>query len=219
MTRSLMPLPFSHPANELRRRLRARKRGAILVEALIVISFMIMGFMGLIFFRAYYTKTLAATRLARGSILAYSMTGCGDSNHPSTWIGPSDLASLSATAPNGSEQPAQSGRPAATATDEGGSVMERVPGLSGDGSGIMNPMSTSDLTGHVRVFRSGGLLGRDRTMFENGVRARSFVSCGDPIRDGDFSDVIDYIAGIFESQPDPPIEPPPPPPPAPGGTP
>lgn len=197
MTRSFIPPLSSQQARALLRQRRARKRGAILVEALIVISFLIMGFMGLIFFRAYYTKTLAATRLARGSILVYSMTGCGDSNHPSVWIGTADLASLSAAAPSGGEQPAQSGRPAATATEEGGSVMSRVPGLSGDGSGIMNPISTSDLTGHVRIFTSGGLLGRDRTAFENGVRARSFVSCGDPIRDGDFSDVIDYISGIF----------------------
>lgn len=203
MTRSPMPPPPIHRAHELLRRRLGRERGAILVEALIVISFLIMGFMGLIFFRAYYTKTLAATRLARGSILVYSMTGCGDSNHPRVWIGTSDLASLNAAAPGGGSEPAQSGRPAATATDEGGSVMSRIPGLSGDGSGIMNPITVSDLTGHVRVFTSGGLLGRDRTAFENGVRARSFVSCGDPIRDGDFSDVLSYISGIFRSEPVP----------------
>ena len=153
--------------------------------------------MGLIFFRAYYTKTLVASRLARGSILAYSMTGCGDSNHPRQWIGSSDLAQLTAAAPTEGSQPAQSDRPPASASNEGGSVMSRIPGLSGDGGGIMNPITTSELNGHVRVFTSGGLFAADRTAFENRVRARSFVSCGDPIRNGEFGDVIDYISGIF----------------------
>ena len=188
----------SRPAGEPRRvRRRGGKRGAILVESLIVISFLILAFMGLVFFRAYYTRTLAATRLARGSILAYSMTGCGDSNHPRQWIGSADLASLTAAAPDAASQPAQSGRPPANASGTGGSVLSRLPGLSGDGGGILNPISTSDLTGRVRVITSGGAFGRDRTMFDNQVHARSFVSCGDPIRDGEFSDVLSYISGIF----------------------
>jgi hypothetical protein len=168
-----------------------------MVEALIVISFLILGFMGLVFFRGYYTKTLVATRLARGSILAYSMTGCGDSNHPRTWIGNRDLASLTAAAPDGASQPAQSDKPPATASEEGGSVLGRLPGLSGDGGGILNPISTSDLTGRVRVLTSSGAFSPERTVFNQQVRARSFVSCGDPIRDGDFGDVLSYISGIF----------------------
>jgi hypothetical protein len=168
-----------------------------LVEALIVISLLILGFMGLVFFRAYYTKTLVATRLARGSILAYSMTGCGDSNHPRTWIGNRDLANLAAAAPDGSERPAPSDKDPATASDEAGSVLGRLPGLSGGGSGIMNPITMSDLSGRVRVRTSSGTFSPERTVFDQQVHARSFVSCGDPIRDGEFGDVIEYISGIF----------------------
>jgi hypothetical protein len=168
-----------------------------MVEALIVISLLILGFMGLVFFRAYYTKTLVATRLARGSILVYSMTGCGDSNRPGQWIGNRDLANLTAAAPGGGSQPAQSGKPPATANGTGGSVLSRLPGLSGDGGGVLNPITISDLTGRVRVHTSSGTLAPERTVFDQQVHARSFVSCGDPIRDGDFGDVIDYISGIF----------------------
>jgi Tfp pilus assembly protein PilX len=50
---------------------RARARGAVMVEALIVISLLILGFIGLAFFREYYVKSLVASRLARGSILVY----------------------------------------------------------------------------------------------------------------------------------------------------
>ena len=62
-------------------RRRAGKRGAVMVEALIVISLLILGFMGLVFFRGYYEKTLQATRLARGSIIVYSMTGCTENTN------------------------------------------------------------------------------------------------------------------------------------------
>jgi hypothetical protein len=202
MSRSPTTHPTSDAAEQRRRmRRRARTRGAILVEALIVISLLILGFMGLVFFRAYYTKTLVATRLARGSILVYSMTGCGDSNHPREWIGNRDLANLTAAAPNGAEQPARSTAPPATAGQEGGSVLSRLPGLSGDGGGIMNPISTSDLSGRVRVRTSSGALSPERTVFDQQVHARSFVSCGDPIRDGDFEDAIKYITGIFDTKP------------------
>ncbi len=176
---------------------RARKRGAILVESLIVISFLILGFMALVFFRAYYTKALVASRLARGSILAYSMTGCGARNHPREWIGSRDLAFLTAAEPQEGEQPAQSGRTPATASGTGGSVLSRLPGLSGDGGGVLNPITTSDLTGRVRVLTSSGAFAADRTVFDNAVRARSFVSCGEPVRDGEFSAALEYIEGIF----------------------
>jgi hypothetical protein len=198
MTRSPTTHPTSDRAAELRRvRRLARKRGAILVEALIVISLLILGFMGLVFFRAYYTKTLVATRLARGSILVYSMTGCGDSNRPAQWIGNRDLARLTAAQPNGGSQPAQSGKTPASASGKAGDVLSRLPGLSGDGGGIMNEMTVSDLTGRVRVRTSDGTFSPERTVFDQQVRARSFVSCGEPIRDGDYGDVLKYITGLF----------------------
>jgi hypothetical protein len=198
MTRAQTSHATSHRADQPRyARQRARKRGAVMVEALIVVSLLILCFMGLIFFRAYYTKTLVATRLARGSILVYSMTGCGDTNEPAQWLGFKDLANLSAARPNQGSQPAQSGRTPATASGTGGSVLSRIPGLSGDGGGILNPITVSDLSGRVRVTTSGGTFSPRRTMFENQVHARSFVSCGDPIRNGEWSDVLSYISGIF----------------------
>jgi hypothetical protein len=192
----------SHRAAQPRyARRSARRRGAVMVEALIVISLLILGFMGLVFFRAYYTKTLAATRLARGSILVYSMTGCTENtNEPAQWLGLKDLANLTAARPNGASQPASGNNgnnPPATASGTGGSVLSRIPGLSGDGGGVVNPITISDLTGRVRLQTSTGTLSPKKTVFDQQVRARSFVSCGDPIRNGEWSDVLGYIRGIF----------------------
>jgi hypothetical protein len=179
---------------------RARARGAVMVEALIVISLLILGFVGLAFFREYYVKSLVASRLARGSILVYSMTGCGNDNVPAQWIGRPDLANLTAATPETASQPAadtQQTDARATASGKGGEVMSRIPGLNGDGSGVMNPMTNSDLTGRIRARTSTGGLSTQRTVFENQVRARSFVSCGDPIRNGEWEDVLGYIGGVF----------------------
>jgi hypothetical protein len=170
-----------------------------MVEALIVISLLILGFMATVFFRDFYVKTLVATRLARGSILVYSMTGCGSNNEPAQWIGRADLANLTAARPNSAQAPAAGPNTGANsrATGKAGDVMSRVPGLSGDGGGIMNPTATSDLTGRVRVLTSDGALSPQRTIFDSQVRARSFVSCSDPVRNGDFGDALSYITGIF----------------------
>jgi hypothetical protein len=179
---------------------RGSQRGAVMVEALIVISLLILGFMGIAFFREFYVKTLVATRLARGSVLVYSMTGCGSNNEPAQWIGRPDLANLVAARPNSSQAPAagQSNGANASSSGKSGQVMSRVPGLSGDGGGIMNPTATSDLSGRVRARTSEGTFSPERTIFDAEVRARSFVSCGDPVRNGEFSDVISYISGIFQ---------------------
>jgi hypothetical protein len=192
------PAPDASGASARSRR-TSSKRGAALVEALIVISLLILGFMGTVFFRDFYVKTLVATRLARGSILVYSMTGCGDNNAPAQWIGRADLANLTAAQPNSAQAPAAGPNTGANArsTGKAGDVMGRIPGLSGDGGGILNPTATSDLTGRVRVLTSDGALSPQRTIFDSRVRARSFVSCGDPVRNGDFGDVLSYISGLF----------------------
>jgi hypothetical protein len=171
-----------------------------MVEALIVISLLILGFMGVAFFREFYVKTLVAARLARGSALVHSMTGCGTNNEPAQWIGRPDLANLAAARPNSTQAPASDPNTGANASSSGksGQVMSRVPGLSGDGGGIMNPMTTTDLSGRIRARTSDGTLSPERTIFDAEVRARSFVSCGDPVRNGEFSDVIGYISGIFK---------------------
>jgi hypothetical protein len=193
------PARRTTPARARLRRAVAQ-RGAVMVEALIVISLLILGFMGVAFFREFYVKTLVASRLARGSALVYSMSGCESNNAPAQWIGRPDLANLVAAGPNSTQTPASDPNSGANASSTGksGQVMSRVPGLSGDGGGIMNPTTTSDVSGRVRARTSDGLLSPKRTIFDAEVRARSFVSCGDPVRNGEFSDVIKYITGIFK---------------------
>jgi len=184
------------------RRIRqSSQRGAVLVEALIVTSLLALTFMGLVFFRDFYVQKLVAARLARGSVLVHSMTGCTDnSNEPAQWIGQADLLKLTAARPGYDQRPASDPNTMdnTSAVGEAGDVMGRVPGLSGDGKGIMNPIVNSHLSGRSRTTTKSGALSPERTVFDQELHARSFVSCADPVRDGNFGDVIKYIEGIFK---------------------
>lgn len=58
------------------RRRRGGSRGAVLVEALVVIVFFILAFASILYFHSMYRKTLHTTRLARAATLGYAMVGC-----------------------------------------------------------------------------------------------------------------------------------------------
>jgi len=60
-------------------------RGAIFVEAIIIIASMTAMFLGLVFFRVLYVNATITSRLARGGAIAYSMSGC-DKITPKDWI-------------------------------------------------------------------------------------------------------------------------------------
>jgi hypothetical protein len=178
------------------RRSRSR-RGAAFVEALIVISMLTLGFLGLVFFREMYVKQLRVTRLARASMMTYAMTGCGNDNQPSQWVGRRDLGTITAANASSNNQtavPRNPGPAPATGSGKGASVLGRVGG--GDGSSILNPVGVSDFSGNTRTQTRQGLLG-PVTRFQARSRSRSFVSCSDPPRNGGFMDAFEYITGIF----------------------
>ena len=57
-------------------RRRAKKRGAIFVESIIVISFFTLCFLGAMFFRDLYVKKARVQRLARASAMSYAENAC-----------------------------------------------------------------------------------------------------------------------------------------------
>src|SRR5262245_56461840 len=116
MSSTRTPQPFLPRRS---RRCRARARGAIILEAAIVISMLTLGLMGLMFFRTYYIRELTAARLARGAILAHSMVGC-EGLHPRDWIGQKDLRQLTANNPNSNSQPAQGQNQSSSTTSSDG---------------------------------------------------------------------------------------------------
>ena len=60
---------------------RARQRGAIFVESIIVITFFTTCFIGTMFFRELYVKKARVQRVARAAAMSFAMNACqGDPN-------------------------------------------------------------------------------------------------------------------------------------------
>lgn len=193
--RLISPSGGSHGSRQVPRRSRAR--GAVFVESLIVISALSLGLVGLVFMRDAYGKRLGVLRLARASVIAHSMAGC-KANQPSAWIGP-DLQRYSAS---DAEPEATTARGAQTQTttssdDDGGRskrLLDKSGTTSSDGEGLLNPIASSDFAGHARVqVADGAALGREHTVFESSPRSRSFVTCGDEVKDGDYDKVLEMV--------------------------
>lgn len=197
-------LPMSPIHHVKKQAYRHRKNsGAAMVEALIVISFLVLGFMGLVYFKNLYLEHLSTLRLARASIIAHGMAGC-EANYPAEWLSVDaqnqraddalvddemappdpDVGSLPSTTPDeGSESRA-------------GDVVAVVDNMPSEG-GYLNEIAKTQVNGVARVTSQTN--GEEKG-FEGEVRSRSYVSCGDPIhRDTGWGDAFDYA---FEAMSD-----------------
>jgi hypothetical protein len=170
---------------------RRRQGGAILVEAVITISTLTLGLLGLAFFRDFYIDQIKVSRLARAQVIAHSMVGCEQESRE--WIG-KDLGAFTGFNPQQQEQtaagdPGASYAPGAEAPPVAGQLLEQAPGTTTGGEGLLNPISTSGVAGQVRAAANdpnGG--GR---VFEAVVRSNSYVTCGDEVRKRDVEEVLD----------------------------
>lgn len=150
--------------------------------------------MGLMFFKAFYIKQLDASRLARGSVLAYSMVGC-ENELPKDWIGVKDRVDFTVSAPGADSRPAtgeNQNKSASSGNQDANGFLSGL-GLTGDGKGVLNPITNLSLAGKVKLTSKQGLLSSERTIFKNDIAARSFVTCGDPIRAGSVPEVLSNI--------------------------
>ena len=153
------PRFFRRPRFKRGVRGRALERGAAMVEAVIVISMLILGLMGLMFFRYFYVKELMAARLARASTLAYAMSGCDDGKRPKDWIGIKDRIDLTVSAPDADSQPAAGkdvNQPATSSNSDANGFLSGL-GLTGDGRGVLNPITKTGVSGNLLQLQNGGV--------------------------------------------------------------
>ncbi len=175
------------------RRRRRAERGAIVVEAIVVISVFILIFVGMIFFYELYRHKLTVTRLARAAAVGFGMNGCNGS----------------ATATIAEDIPIdhviigpETGKPIS-----GGGGASSITGASPPvGKGGGNPIGSAagskklgqDVTQQVRIdspeFSAGSVATR---VFKASTTSTSYMTCGEPHMAGDPGDVWDDIKDIF----------------------
>jgi Flp pilus assembly protein TadG len=168
---------------------RSSQRGAVFVEAVIVISILTLGLMGLAFFRKLYVNELHVQRLARAAALAHAMSGCDDEETES-WIA-RDLANFAAVAPTQESQPALGSEPGGIPGDASG-FLDQNGVTTQNGEGIVNRITIADLSGAAAVSSSPDATGSS-TRFEADLRAISYVSCGDTVEKRQYTSVLDML--------------------------
>lgn len=171
-------------------RRRRQGRGAVFVEAVIIISCFVLFLIGLLFFRDLFLKKLRLARVARASAIAYSMGGCTD-NDPSAWA-KADLGggNNAGTGRNNQQQPTRESQPV-TGSQEAQNIVRGLPGTGTDDS-VLNPIGSVKLGGRVETrSRSGPGFASDQSW-------SSHVTCGDKVRDGDFGEIVGVVTSNFK---------------------
>ena len=196
-----MPYKKTSSFTETRARLAHRRatRGAVFLEAAVVISALTLGLIALAYVRDLYVQQLTVSRLARASVIAHSMAGC-KTNQPREWLG-KDLAGFSDEGSNKDQQSAagkdNGGASEAASSAKARKFVQRSGATSSDGKGLLNPITDAQFAGRAKATaKAGGRSSRTQTVFSGRVRAKSFVSCGDEVKDGDF----DRVLGVMKDE-------------------
>jgi len=175
---------------------RGRERGAALVESLILTSALCLGLLGLVYFRELYTTQLRVQRLARASAIAHSMAAC-TANSPEQWLD-LDLDVYQSNTPLQDQMPAAGSartraRPQNPAEARRARRFVESSGTgTSSGEGLLNPVTTTDVSGAVSAS------GADSEFVGEG-RGRSFVGCGDAVKQHRYPDLVSKMAEEFSA--------------------
>ncbi|HKO46846.1 MAG TPA: hypothetical protein VJV79_03945 [Polyangiaceae bacterium] len=197
-------MPYKETSSFIEFRLQAaggrrRSRGAVFLEAAVVISALTFGLIALVYVRNLYVVQLGASRLSRAAVIAHSMAGC-EGNQPRDWLA-RDVGDYTTQGANRDRQSARGGAAArGTNSPKARDLLQRSGATSSDGEGLLNPITQAEFGGQAKASGREGV-SRSQTVFRGQVSARSFVSCGDEVKDGDFDRIMevlqDEISNLF----------------------
>lgn len=165
---------------------RRRSRGAVFVEAVIIITSFVLFLMGMMFFRRIYGNKLLAMRAARGATLAHAMGGC-KANEPQAWLQRDKPAGAGTNrGESKNPQPTTASPPDDAKAKQ---VYDSLPQTGQDGS-FLNPIDNVTLSKPVTV------LSKNKG-YRGNVASISHASCNDEVRNGDFDEVVGKITSVF----------------------
>jgi hypothetical protein len=171
-------------------RARGARRGTAMLEAIIVISVFILFFVGMIYFRKLYQEQLTIMRLSRAAAVGYAMNGCNGTpteNISKDLLGTSIVVDATGD-PSGSTHVGSTGGTNPKVGKKGGNPVGGALGGTGlDGDKIASDtLSTTASAGSP-----------ESALFKATVRSTSFMTCGEPHKAGDASDMLTYVKDLF----------------------
>ncbi|MBN9161692.1 MAG: hypothetical protein BGO98_27440 [Myxococcales bacterium 68-20] len=171
---------------------RATARGAILVEAIVVISFFITCFIGVVYFRALYVQKLHLQRLARSAAIAHAMGACA--SDPRAAI-ERDVGArrLEGRTESGIPFDAIPTVPALPHGENGATALARAREKNGD-SGL-DQITVVRLEGDASA-TTRGPDGREAG-YRSTPSSTSYVVCADEAPDDRYEGIVEQIANLF----------------------
>lgn len=162
-------------------------RGAVMVESIVVISFFVLAFIGVLYFRSLYTHKLEAQRLARAAAMTHAMGAC--KTDPRGGIA-RDLGGRGFEQTPGVGTPFDAQPP--SGNDKGSEALKNVRESLGD-DGLASVTT-------IRLDQRVGVTSRPddpRSGFHANVSSASYVVCGDTVHDDRYEGIVQHIADLF----------------------
>ncbi len=170
---------------------RAARRGAVFVESIIVVVFFTLCFLGVVYFRELYVGKMRVQRFARASAMAHAMNACSGDLKAGL---EDDLKN--APAPSGSTHDDPNPKPP---PDRGAQAQQSLDAFPETKTGT--PLDS--ITVVTLKTSATATTKKDATSpgqeFKSDVTSTSFVTCGDPVRDGSIEQMVPAIGGVFAS--------------------
>lgn len=182
---------------------RSYRRGAAMVEAVIVVSVFILFFLGLSFFRRMYEQKFKVAQLSRTAAVAYALSGCPKDGDALAQIKP-DLGSTTnnqSGQSNGSAVPIGAGgqgssNPTLPGSNKGAS-QSPVGSLMGDQGVAGDPIAGISLKAGAQAGTNDGTaFSGNKVFLHTTVHADSYMSCGEQRQDGDKNGNFSFSGGF-----------------------
>ena len=172
---------------------RAPRRGAIMIEALVVISFFVLCFLGVGYFRQLYVQKLHVQRLARASALAHAMSACASDPQGPIARDTGARRFASDTAP-GLPFDALPDVPAVPGSEKGAAGLQAIRDKHGDTG--LDEVTEVTLAGDARMTSRPAPDGPELG-FRGVVSSTSHVVCADPVHEDRYEGMAQRIADLF----------------------
>lgn len=168
---------------------RSAQRGAVFVESIVVISFSTLCFLGVLYFREVYLAKLHVQRLARASAMSHAMRACtGD-------VAAGLEKDLPPKPPDQKPEPGKKPFPIDPNGNE--KAEEALAGFERSKSGTpLDTITKVSLTTSASAMTKNDQASPEQG-FKSDVSSTSFVTCGDPVTDGQYEEIFPYITSLF----------------------
>lgn len=166
---------------------RRARRGAVFVEAIVVVSFFTLCFLGVLYFRELYLAKMRVQRLARASAMAHAMSAC--TADPKAGLETELPGPPVRGSEPGPEFDLSSGDSLAT------KALDTLASVVGT---AVNPIHSVTLkTSASATTRPDPA--SPKQGFESEVGSSSFVTCMDPVSPGQFEEIAPKVVEVFKS--------------------